>query len=233
MNRTNVVCLVLATSPTVPNSPNTQEEHRDIQQSITHSRYGHTIRLDPLPAARWEDLAQYLAVATPHTLHFAGRGTPDGGPRFLTDDGGEAPASPVGLRDCVATAAANGLRLLVLNACWTAQLAKELSEFVHTAIGWRAQVPDGYAQGYARVLYRNLAAGESVAKAHTTARMMLALSGCTDPPVLHAMPSQLPEAQFLIGPEPRAVPLSRPVKPLPYETNARLRKPRLPRPPPP
>ena len=87
-----VICLVLAAAPARPNAPNVLEEHRDVQQNIKHSRYGHTIRLDTLPAARWEDLAQYLADGTPDVLHFAGRGTADDGPRFVTDDGGDAPA---------------------------------------------------------------------------------------------------------------------------------------------
>ncbi|WP_328338049.1 hypothetical protein OG873_11065 [Streptomyces violaceus] len=44
-----VVCLVLAAAPALSNAPNVLEEHRDVQQSITYSRYGHTVRLDTLP----------------------------------------------------------------------------------------------------------------------------------------------------------------------------------------
>lgn len=222
-----MVCLVLAAAPTLPNAPNVLEEHRDVQQSIVYSRYGHTIRLDTLPAARWEDLAQYLSSTTPHVLHFAGRGTPDGGPRFVTDDGGEAPVSTDGLRTCVTTAAATGLHLLILNACWTARLAKELTDAVPTVIGWQAQVADLHARGYARVFYRNLATGASVAKAHATACMMLSLSGCVGPPLLHSAVDHIPEAHFLISPEARPVPPGQPVKPRQYEAIARLRKQRF------
>ncbi|MGW0862639.1 CHAT domain-containing protein [Streptomyces sp. NPDC002611] len=227
-----VVCLVLAAAPALPNAPNVLEEHRDIQQSITHSRYGHTLRLDTLPAARWDDLAQYLADTTPQVLHFAGRGTPDSGPRFVTDDGGEAPVALDGLRRCVTAATANGLHLLVLNACWTAHLAKEFSDAVPAVIGWQAEVADVHARGYARVFHRNLAAGESVAKAHGTARMMLDLAGCTSLPTLHTGDGRIPEAHFLIGPEARSVPRREPLSLRYQQSGAHLRKPRF-RPPPP
>ncbi|MFD8812747.1 hypothetical protein ACFV23_15000 [Streptomyces sp. NPDC059627] len=222
-----VVCLVLAAAPALLNAPSVMEEHRDIQQSITYSRYGHTIRLDALPAARSDDLAQYLATTAPDVLHFAGRGTPDGGPRFVTDDGGEAPAAVDGLHACVTAAVARGLRLLVLNACWTDHLAKELSSIVPAAVGWQAEVADTHARDYARSLHRNLSAGESVAKAHATGCLMLGLAGCAGLPQLHTMPGQLPEAHFLIGPEPRPVPRRQAVKPRPYDATS-LRKPRPP-----
>lgn len=231
MPRPSVICLVLAAAPTLHHAaPRVLEEHREIQQSITFSRYGHAIRLDVLPAARWEDLVQYLAATTPLALHFAGRGTPDGGPRFVTDDGGEAPAAYAGLTACIAAAATDGLALLVLNACWTAHLAKELAETVPVTVGWQAQVADLHARDYARTLYRNLAGGESAAKAHATARMMLGLSGCTGPPLLHSAADRLPEGLFLIGPDVRTVPPGQPVKPRAYDTVARMRKPRFPPP---
>nr|WP_039932315.1 CHAT domain-containing protein [Streptomyces viridochromogenes] len=227
-----VVCLVLAAAPALPNAPNVLEEHRDVQQSITYSRYGHTVRLDALPSARWDDLAQYLADTTPEVLHFAGRGTPDGGPRFVTEDGGEAPVALDGLRRCVTAATVNGLHLLLLNACWTAHLAKEFSDVVPAVIGWQAEVADVHARGYARVFHRNLAAGESVAKAHTTARMMLDLAGCTSPPTLRTSDGRIPEAHFLIGPEARSVPRQEPLSLRYQQCGAHLRKPRF-RPPPP
>lgn len=202
-----------------------------MQRSITHARFGRLLRLDVLPAARAEALVQYLAGTTPHVLHFAGRGTPDGGPRFVTDDGGEAPVALKDLRDCVVAAASLGLRLLVLNACWTEPLAKELVGSVPVAIGWQGQVPDAYACTFARVFYRNLAEGDSVLRAHTTACLMLGLIGCTDLPVLHTAPGHLPEAHFLIRSEERPVPPGRPLKPRWYRSSARLRKPRFPRPP--
>jgi hypothetical protein len=225
------VCLVLAAASGLPNAPSVLEEHRDIQQAVTYSRYGHTVRLDALPAARWDDLAQYLAGTTPDVLHFAGRGTPDGGPRFVTDDGGDAPAAVEGLRTCVTAAVAGGLGLLVLNACWTDDLAKDLSDVVPATVGWQAQVADTHARAYAGSLHRNLAAGASVAKAHDTALMMLGLSGCVDPPLLHNGPGHPLEAHFLIRPEARPVPHRTPVKPPAYGAAARLRKPRF-RPPP-
>ncbi|WP_239149143.1 hypothetical protein [Streptomyces sp. SID12501] len=77
MTHPSVICLILAAAPALHHAaPRVLEEHREVQQSITFSRYGHAVRLDVLPAARWEDLVQYLAVTTPLALHFAGRGTP-------------------------------------------------------------------------------------------------------------------------------------------------------------
>lgn len=127
---------------------------------------------------------------------------------------------------------ANGLHLVVLNACWTAHLAKEFSDAVPAAIGWQAEVADVHARGYARVFHRNLAGGESVTKAHATARMMLDLAGCASPPTLHTGAGRIPEAHFLIGPEARSVPRQAPLSLRYQQSGTHLRKPRF-RPPPP
>ncbi|MCX0243457.1 hypothetical protein [Streptomyces drozdowiczii] len=37
-----------------------------MQLSVTHARFGHLLRLDVLPAARAENLVQYLAATVPH-----------------------------------------------------------------------------------------------------------------------------------------------------------------------
>ncbi|MFE7579168.1 hypothetical protein ACFU5Z_30910 [Streptomyces sp. NPDC057521] len=202
-----------------------------MQRSLTHARFGHVLQLHVLPAARAEDLVHYLAAGRPQVLHFAGRGTPDGGPRFVTDDGGEAPVALDGLRACVADAAPLGLRLLVLNACWTEPWAKELVDRVSVAIGWEGQIPDADARTFARVFYRNLAEGDSVLSAHATACKLLRLNGCTDLPVLHSAPGHLPEAHFLIAASDRPVPPGKPLKPRWYRPPGPPRKPWFPRPP--
>lgn len=226
------VCLVLAAASEPATTPQVLEEYRDVQHSIRSSRYGEHVRVDVLPAARPADLAQYLGSARPDVLHFAGRGTPDSGPRFSTGDGGEAPVPLDGFRKAVARAGERGLRLVLLNACWTAHVAEDLGDAVHTAIGWPAEVEDRRAVDYARTFYRNLGDGKSVAEAHNTAVLMLELSGCSAAPDLHSAPGLIPEAHFLIGYELRPFPVvAQGIKPPSFDSAARLRKPRF-RPPP-
>lgn len=226
------VCLVLAATAEPSNTPQVLEEFREVQRSFQGSQYGKHVLVDPLPAARPEDLAQYLASARPDVLHFAGRGTPDGGPRFSTGDGGEAPVPLDGFRKAILGAGERGLRLLVLNACWTAHVVKDLGDAVHTAIGWPAEIEDRRAVDYARALYRNLGDGKSVAEAHDIAVLMLELSGCTTAPELHAAPGRLSRAHFLIGHEVRSFHGTRQsVKPPSFDSAARLRKPKFRTPP--
>ena len=218
---TAAVCLILAASPEAGRAPALHEEHRDVQRSVTHARFGHLLRLDVLPAARAEDLAVPGGDGPPRpALH----GTRDARRR-------KAPVALDGLRDCVADAAPLGLRLVVLNACWTEPLAKELAARVPAAIGWEGQVPDAHACAYARVFYRNLAEGDSVLSAHATACKLLALIGCTGLPVLHSAPGHLPEAHFLIAASDRPVPPGKPLTPRWYRSPGPPRKPWFPRPP--
>ncbi|MFP3990846.1 hypothetical protein U9R90_25935 [Streptomyces sp. E11-3] len=160
-------------------------------------------------------------------LHISARGSPDGGLRFLTDDGGDAPVTDNGLRKLLAVYVEDGLVLIVLNACWTADLADALTEVVDCVIGTHGPLSDLHAIGYSRSLYLNLACGRSVGHAHRAALAALEMYGA-DPallPELRTAPRVNADAVFLVAPEFRRPPRRAPIKPRGSAFLAKLRKP--------
>lgn len=149
-------------------------------------------------------MSDRLIKEVPAVLHFSARGTPDGGGlRFLTGDGADAPVRDRGLSDLLGQFVAEGLRLVVLGACWTSELAELLAVAVPCVIGTAGPIGDQDCRTYSRTLYSSLAHGRSVGQSHAIARATADASGA-DPdylPSLRGSPGTIPEAVYLIGPE--------------------------------
>lgn len=220
------VLVVQAASVRIAGSPDTGQEFRQMSQSIAGAPYAHALALDSLQSAQARDLPQRFLGHVPTVLHFSGRGTPGGGLRFLTDDGGDAPISHEGLRKLLVEFAPDGLRLVVLNACWSDDLATLLTEAVPCVIGTAGPIHDLSCLDYARELYRNIAYGRSVGSAHRIAVAAVELYG-GDPaflPALRTAPGVNGDAVFVVGPEFRGPPPRAPVKPVGGALWERLRK---------
>ncbi|MDQ0944044.1 hypothetical protein [Streptomyces sp. V1I1] len=220
------VLVIQASSVSVTGAPDTGQEFRQLSQSISGAPYGHAFDLDSLQAAQARDLPERLIQGVPAVLHFSGRGTPGGGLRFLTDDGGDAPASHEGLRKLLAEFAPEGLQLVVLSACWTDELALLLTEVVPCVIGTAGPIHDLSCLDYSRELYRSLAYGRSVGSSHRIAVAAVELYG-GDPsclPELRTAAGVNGDAVFVVGPEFRVPPPRAPVKPLGTAIRQQLRK---------
>lgn len=152
---------------------------------------GPDVELSILSGASWETLRSALDARRPHVLHFLGHGGFDpragGGVLYMADGGGGAAAVPSDLlsqglkravwsRDDRAGRYGPGLRLVVLNACRTAQVAAEAPfSGMATALVRNASVPavvamqypvrDDSAIAFSDELYRQLAAGVSLEEA--------------------------------------------------------------------
>ncbi|MCX5364183.1 CHAT domain-containing protein [Streptomyces sp. NBC_00124] len=211
----SLILAVQAASPRVPGTPDAGAEYREIQQSITSGLYHNALTLESLQAAQARDLPDRLIRGTPAALHFSARGTPGGGLRFLTDDGGEAPISDQGLCKLLTEFVAEGLRLVVLSACWTSELAHLLAETVPCVIGTGGPITDRGCLDYSRTLYSALAHGRSVGKAHSiavgAAEMYGADVDCL--PELRTAPDVYAEALYLVGAEYRTPSTRTTVKP--------------------
>ncbi|WP_330304018.1 MULTISPECIES: hypothetical protein [unclassified Streptomyces] len=201
-----------------------------MQQSITHGRYGHALTLESLQAVQARDLPDRLIRGAPAVLHFSARGTPGGGLRFLTDDGGEAPVSDQGLCKLLTEFVAEGLRLVVLSACWTSELAALLSETVPCVIGTGGPITDTGCLDYSRTLYSALAHGRSVGKAHSiavgAAEMYGADRRCL--PEVSTAPGSYADALHLVAAGYRIPPTRTPIKPRGGGFPWRFRKTKIP-----
>ncbi|MFF2630088.1 hypothetical protein ACFVUN_30545 [Kitasatospora griseola] len=208
------------------------EEHRQISMALNRSTYGDIFGIRTLQAARARDLPDQLAREVPMVMHFSGRGTPNSGLRFVTDDGSEAPTSISALCKLLAEYTVDGLGLVVLNACWTVDLAEALSEAVGCVIGTSGPIPDQDAISYSYALYRNLGCGHSVGQSHRRACAEVELLGADERylPELFAGPGIDADTVFLVDAGSRTPLPQRPHKPHDSNSAARLRKPVVGRP---
>ena len=111
-------------------------------------------------AARPTDLQMALARVKPHVVHFAGHGTSDG--ICLEDDcGASVPISKEQLA-LLFTSSLNRLRLIVLNACFSAVQAEHLARSVDYLVGTKTAVTDEAALKFAADFYHALAVGKTV-----------------------------------------------------------------------
>ncbi|WP_328870824.1 CHAT domain-containing protein [Streptomyces sp. NBC_00287] len=222
--------MVQAASPRVPGTPDAGAEYREMHRSITYAQYAHAFTLESLQAAQARDLPDRLIRGAPAVLHLSARGTPGGGLRFLTDDGSDAPISDEGLCKLLTEFVAEGLRLVVLSACWTSKLAQLLAETVPCVIGTGGPITDTSCLDYSRTLYSALAHGRSVGKAHSIAVGAAEMYGADSDhlPELLAAPGVFAEALHLVGAEYRTPPTRDTVKPRGSGFSWRLRKKTLP-----
>jgi hypothetical protein len=153
--------------------PDLNEELRLIQQRLNATPYGHAVKLHPAPAARPEDLTEALHRHQPAAVHLAGEGTRDDGILLRADDGGQVPIDTRAL--CMLlNEVAPQLAVLLVNACWSADLAELASEAVGCGIGMTGLVDDEAARRFSGEFYQAIGFGRSVGQAFRAAKWALA-----------------------------------------------------------
>ena len=143
-------------------------EYHEIQAALRGCKYRDVIALaNPILAATRLRLAE-AHRERPAIVHFAGHGN-DRSLSIIEDRGllaNEVPLSADQLCEVMRTME-NQVRLCVLNACESADLAQRLVQerIVDHAVGWPARVSDSAAVAFSRALYGALGDGRSIADA--------------------------------------------------------------------
>lgn len=112
-------------------------------------------------AIRRLDLPRYLLKYRPHILHFAGSATEDGSLRLVGASRAPDTVSPSELLVILKTHQGN-IRLIVLNTCYSAPVAKALAEEFDCAIGMAGELTNTNAIAFAVAFYEALRSGSSV-----------------------------------------------------------------------
>lgn len=132
-----------------------------------------------IAASQWH---QKLLKVRPDILHFSGHGNERG---ELLVRGPHGDASPLPIDAVVESLARysahslklGGLRVVVLNACYSALVAERLSEYIDIAIGMCDKVDDDAAVCFVRNLYCFIASGISARSAFDLACQQMSLEG--------------------------------------------------------
>jgi hypothetical protein len=196
-------------------------ECREIEDVLAKAPFGVEVQFQVRRAVRLDDFVQALNDHATTVLQFSGHGV---GPNGICLHGGNGRAANVSIAafvDLIVRAAGDDVDLVVLNACHTEDLARELVRHFPCVVGTPAAIGDEAAIAYSRSLHRALASGRSVANAHEqgagAARHARALGLPRDvtaadaaPPADVAMlltrPDVDPTQIFITGPEARRPP---------------------------
>jgi hypothetical protein len=174
--RLPVRVLILAANPPDTETLRIDQEIREIQRAIRSGRDRDNIEVSIRLAVGPADISQALLDDEPRLVHFAGHGGGPDGSIAAEDDYGLARVIPVdGLVDLF-RAFEPSVECILVNACDTELLARELSAVVRYAIGMRHPVRDRSSIRFSTGFYQALAAGKSIEEAFQLGVVMLKMT---------------------------------------------------------
>ncbi|MFZ4663124.1 MAG: CHAT domain-containing protein [Caldilineaceae bacterium] len=195
---TPIKILFLAANPLDTVRLSIDEEVRAIQQTLRQADY-RIFDVQLGPAVRIEDLQALLLQHRPDILHFSGHGTETSALIFHNAQGNsvQVRGAPLGqlfqiLKD--------NLRCVVLNACYTAELAEGLASVIDCVVGIENAITDSAALQFTTAFYRALGYGRSVQEAFALGRVQIDLAGLGDAGALHLAGANASKLRFVDEP---------------------------------
>lgn len=174
--RLPVNVLILAANPSDTEALRIDQEIHEIQKTIRSGRNRDNIEVSIHLAVDPTDISQALLDDEPRLVHFAGHGGGPEGSIAVENDYGLAHIIPVdGLVHLFRTFG-RSVHCVVVNACDTELLARELSAVVPYAIGMRRPVRDMSSIRFSAGFYQALAAGKSIEEAFQLGVIMLKMT---------------------------------------------------------
>ena len=145
----------------------TNDDRFEIEKRTIQEKVVDVALIFDSPAARVSDVIIALRKNKPDVVHFGVHGY-QSDEIVLLDDSDEP--SPIARGTLVQLfehhQEKNRIRLVVLNACYSAKQARVIKEFVDCVIAIRKTIPNASAMKYSLLLYDALASGTSVLDAH-------------------------------------------------------------------
>lgn len=161
--------LFLSANPSTLSRLSIDEEQRAITQRLRQSGLADKLELRTEAAVRPTELPAALLRYKPRIVHFSGHGSQSGELLLSTGDGEATPVSTEALQDLFRILSRDIL-CVVLNACYSQQLASALAQIVPCTVGMTRAVRDVAAIAFVAGFYEALALGESVKTAFALGR---------------------------------------------------------------
>jgi hypothetical protein len=156
-----VTVLLVSANPENTVRLRVDREFRNIITRMRGSRFRDRFKFVPVIAARFEDLTTALQEHEPQVLHISAHGDRDGSLIFESDVGESQKVSKRRVLQLL-TALVDNLRLVVLNACHSHAIARDIPTVIDLAIGMSEAVGDQAAIDFAVAFYESLGFGRSV-----------------------------------------------------------------------
>jgi hypothetical protein len=175
------------------------DEARAIQEIIRKSAYRDSIDFATRWAARPLDILQAINETEPELIHFSGHGL-ENDEILLQGDDGQPKKVRLSAIVQVIMSAADTIRMVYFNMCFTEDEAKAVVKYVDAAIGMRTGIGDEAARVFAAQFYSALGFGKSLKTAFEQAKAALMLEGIQeeDTPMLFVKEGMNPAQMVLV-----------------------------------
>jgi hypothetical protein len=172
----SIKILFLASNPKNISRIRLDEELREVDERIRLGDCRDQLMLVSHFAVRPRDLMQGMLRHKPHVLHFSGHGSPADG-IILEDNNGQTKLVSIEALAALFAVVKDNLRVVVLNACYSALQAEGISQIVDCTIGMEKAIGDRAAIVFSAAFYEGLAFGRSVQEAYGLGVTALMLEG--------------------------------------------------------
>ncbi|MBW4502614.1 MAG: WD40 repeat domain-containing protein [Scytonema hyalinum WJT4-NPBG1] len=154
--------LILAANPASTSRLRLDEEVREIEEGLRRANKREQFKLEQKWAVRQRDFYRAILDYKPQIVHFSGHGAGVDGIVLEDETGQPALVTADVLASQFALFATKGVECVVLNACYSAEQAQAIRQYVNYVIGMNTTVGDKAAVAFAVAFYDAIAAGEEV-----------------------------------------------------------------------
>ncbi|GAB1543112.1 hypothetical protein NUACC21_57860 [Scytonema sp. NUACC21] len=156
----NIKILFLASEPTDAPRLRLGQELRDIKETLRLSKNRDKFRLEERTSVRLQDITQAILDFEPQIVHFSGHGTNTGELCFEDSSGNMKSVSAEDLGNIFKCFEEKILiKCVILNACHSIILVKDIVKYVPFAIGISEEIIDSAAIKFVTGFYRALGSG--------------------------------------------------------------------------
>jgi len=174
MNQTTRI-LFLSANPQTTGRILVDEEAREVFEKLQEGPYRDRFELYKHTAIRPIDLQRLMMMYKPHIVHFSAHGS---NKKRIILGGAPGRGKEVNCQGLVQMFRLyrNHLRLVILNACFTKDQARSLSEIIDYSVGTGRRIGDKGSVAFAGAFYRALGFGKNIKQSFESAKAELALS---------------------------------------------------------
>ena len=167
--------LFLSANPWTTSRILVDEEAREIFDKLQEGPHRDRFELFKHAATRPIDLQRLLLMYEPHIVHFSGHGSKRKKLILGGTPGRGKTVDPQGLAEVFALYN-HHLRLVLLNACFTKEQARSITEVIDYSVGTGKGIGDKGGVAFAGAFYRALGFGRSIREAFDSAKAELGLT---------------------------------------------------------
>lgn len=154
--------LLISANPKDTHGLRIDKEFREIQDTLDKGKYRRGFTVISRSAIREQDLRELLISKKPHIIHFSGHSEKNG--IYVEDDYGNSKfISNLGLANLIF--ATKSIHCVILNSCFSEEIAKSLTNHIPYVIGMESTIADELALAFSKGFYTYLSHNYNFEKA--------------------------------------------------------------------